>query len=132
MRKYKNCYGSFSSYNNQIVKDKIIFEKSTRLLNMICDGTDIKILLPGVYLINIIAHLQEEGSLGITINDNLLEETIKKTNKITNNIFVHEIVKIKENDKLSVKNINEKELIIKPIGDKYSNQSIDLTIYKIG
>jgi hypothetical protein len=131
MRKYKNSYGSFSSYNNQIVKDKIIFEKSTRLLNMICEGSDIKILLPGIYLINIIAHLQEEGTIGISINNKLLEETIKKSNK-SNNIFVHEIVKIKESDILNIINVSEKELIIKPIGEKHSNQSIDLTIYKIG
>jgi hypothetical protein len=37
MRKYKNSYGSYSSYNNQIIKDKIIFDKKGRVLNMLND-----------------------------------------------------------------------------------------------
>lgn len=109
-------YGSLVNYNIQIIEpnSSFIFEKNNLTQNKIHDEntSDIIILKNGIYVVNAIIYLKDAGEVALFKNDNIIENTITKSNLGTNIVFIHQILFLSENDILTLKNISKNLVVI--------------------
>lgn len=101
--------------------NKIIFDKCENILNIefIKDTGYIKILKPGIYIINLSCQFNEEGEIIICVNN--IPDMLSLTKTITpyNFITIHYVLNLKCNDILSFHNYSSHALTTYVIDDGY-------------
>jgi len=105
----ENCYGSFCGVTIQNISsgDNVIFNNNIIIKNMtFINPSCIKFLDSGIYVLHFILYLISYGKIAIFINNIQLDHTITFSNNNTNNIIIHEMITIKSNDIVSIKNID--------------------------
>ena len=114
-------YGTFKSYNQQIIKDdEIIYYdviNHTPDTFEVIDSNSIKFLNSGSYHINLSMILDSAGQIAIYINNNILQHTITSSDEFydiddSNMILFNNRIVVKENDILTIKNFNTFDSII--------------------
>ena len=131
---YNESYGSFNCTNKQIVfsNESIIYENYKNISNLyLSNNSDyIKIYKSGIYTIHLVCQLESPSLLGLYINNNLEKSIITINNNL---IIMHEIIKLKKNDKIYFKNISNNNLITLSLPSILNMQihNIELIIYKI-
>ncbi len=79
---------------------------------MICiNPSGITFLNSGIYVLHFILYLISYGKVAVFINNIQLDHTITSSNNNTNNIIIHEMITIKSNDIVSIKNIDTELLL---------------------
>ena len=131
-----DAYGTFYSTGKQIIdiNNNIIFENQINNCNLelIEDNTSIKIFKSGQYIIHISCYLNNNGFLGVCINDKLDVNTITQSN-MDNIIIINQKMDLKEGNILSFKNCGD-NVITTNISDfiiKNELHNIHLIIFKI-
>jgi hypothetical protein len=110
---YTNSFGNFISSLEQIIEPtmSIIFENSNNIINIDFEnGTDhITILQSGIYIINLCAQFTSACQLALFINDSPELSTLIFSN--SGLVSIHQIVKLEENDKISIRNYSSSDSI---------------------
>ena len=131
-----NAFGNFFSSLEQTIEPikTIIFENSNSVFNLdFQNGSDnIKILNSGIYIINFYAQFTSSCQIALFINDSPELSTLTFSN--SGIISIYQIVKLKKNDKISIRNYISSSSIITII---YSNgiipesKNINLNVIQI-
>lgn len=110
-----NCYGYFCNNNIQYVKDDQSFQYITTECSessfMLINSSNIVIINPGFYLINVIMILDCYGQVALYINDRIIEHTITSSDE-DHMIMIHTKLNLNENDTIAIKNYNTEDTII--------------------
>lgn len=123
-----NAHGSFYSTRQQIIgkNDLIKFENQNNILNLNLEDNHINILITGTYLIHFIGQINEECQIALFVND------ISELLFCNNNCFtIHNIYKLKNGDKISLRNLISYGVISTKQGMFPDSKNIELTIHKI-
>ena len=124
-----NSYGLFYNYDVQTIKSNsaIIFEKHNLMKNLhhVPDGQNIKILVGGLYNVNLTIYMIDVGKIAIYVNGDVMEETMTKGDKCIN---INTILFLHKGDNISIRNYDTVNSIIT---DSSQITNIRLYIYKI-
>lgn len=125
-------YGTFNNYNIQAIHpyESFFFEKNNNLVDITHQEktSNIIILKDGYYIINVILHLEDTGTVAFYKNDEIIKKTISTSNIGTNIVFVHELIFLKQLDVITLRNYSENKIILH---NKHNKMNLDLIISKV-
>ena len=79
-----------------------------------------KILISGIYILDLRIHLDLNGVIGIYINNNLYESVYKKSG----NIYIYEMLQVKKDDIINIRNCSNRVI-------STSEENLSLNIWKL-
>ena len=92
----------------------LIFNKIDDYINIdIILNSHIRILVSGIYIINIVLDTDNDITICCTVNKNIIEDTITKSNKINDNeyhLICYTLLKLEQGDILNINSFNNNNI----------------------
>jgi len=133
-----DAYGSFFSMQPQPVQplESVVFhyEHNVKHLELDESKKNIKILIPGMYLLNLTAQFDQPSQVAFFINDIVDPTTVTASNSGAHIVTVHQLFSFNTNDMISFRNYISNVTLTTSIpasGTIVDSQNIDFTINRI-
>jgi hypothetical protein len=133
-----DAYGAFFSISVRTYNagDKIIFENSNNVLNLTFtpETGDIMIERDGIYFYTFTGQFNESSQLTVFVNEEPFLDTTTSSNSGTHPIKLHQLLKVKKGDIVSVRDYSSNTPITTAInasGTITPTQNIDFVLWRI-